>query len=623
MSELIGKNGYAVGSVEYFKNLNEKSMVGDLLREFCGSSSSTQYSKAVDGVCKRAQDAIYDIHADLKKHAAFLRYFPKSERDSLIQVVKGLEELLKLGTYTRNSTANACVSLLTLQSSETRPKSRESMQNLEAAAKLVRDGGKVRVTYATGYDLIKRAASDGVQRAAGSDLTKQTFFNAVVGNRSKEFVQDLWILMQYQKEKHRLTGRCGKVICSRDYMNKIETQVFGKAQSWVSDCESYYDDIFKGLVMIKDQIILEVRYPTGFLSEKNGNRLLEVEQEFEKLGISMKISDLVKDITHVPTPEEITEKIRTLQHLLNEMKIPGTNGVLKEDGVWGDDTQTAWNTFLQCFENGIAPSLVPINVDPESLSQIEALLSDDPSISELEADIEMDNSLLSVWNESGGRAVTEGIVPSLWYVSPLQSNITGVQIPLDNLNHLKLSDNLRVLRIDGPHPDKYIKLPNVKKKIPIDFCHINTQVPANATPLQSKVLQSLNHMEISPNTYAIFKDLKGTAKVVKHAGRAFLVAGIVMDAYDLGTTIYEDYNDEDGTWGKKSTKKVAEIAGSWAGAAAGAKLGAMAGASLGTVAAPGIGTAVGGFVLGLIGGIAGAIGGEAFCSWVVDITMVE
>ena len=105
--------------------------------------------------------------------------------------------------------------------------------------------------------------------------------------------------------------------------------------------------------------------------------------------------------------------------------------------------------------------------------------------------------------------------------------------------------------------------------------------------------------------------------------KLFLVAGIVMDAYDVGTTIYEDYNDEDGTWGKKSTKKVAEVAGSWAGAAAGAKLGAMAGASLGTVAAPGIGTAVGGFVLGLIGGIAGAIGGEAFCSWVVDITMVE
>ena len=105
----------------------------------------------------------------------------------------------------------------------------------------------MRVTYATGYDLIKRAASDGVQRAAGSDLTKQTFFNAVVGNRSKEFVQDLWILMQYQKEKHRLTGRCGKAICSRDYMNKIEAQVFGKAQSWVSDCESYYDEVHEGL----------------------------------------------------------------------------------------------------------------------------------------------------------------------------------------------------------------------------------------------------------------------------------------------------------------------------------------------------------------------------------------
>ena len=170
----------------------------------------------------------------------------------------------------------------------------------------------------------------------------------------------------------------------------------------------------------------------------------------------MQIAEMVKDIIHVPTPEEITEKIRTLQHLLNEMKIPGTNGVLKEDGVWGDDTQTAWNTFLQCFENGIAPSLVPINVDPESLSQIEALLSDDPSISELEADIEMDNSLLSVWNESGGRAVTEGIIPSLLYVSPLQSRITEVVVNPENKSQLLLGKNLRVLRIDDPHPGKHI-----------------------------------------------------------------------------------------------------------------------------------------------------------------------
>ena len=45
------------------------------------------------------------------------------------------------------------------------------------AAKLVRDGGKVRVTYAIGYDLIKRAASDGVQEymKAHVDLDSDMF----------------------------------------------------------------------------------------------------------------------------------------------------------------------------------------------------------------------------------------------------------------------------------------------------------------------------------------------------------------------------------------------------------------------------------------------------------------
>ncbi len=371
MSELIGKNGYVVGSVEYFKNLNEKSMVGDLLREFCGSSSSTQYSKAVDGVCKRAQDAIYDIHADLKKHAAFLRYFPKSERDSLIQVVKGLEELLKLGTYTRNSTTNACVSLLTLQSSETRPKSRESMQNLEAAAKLVKNGGKVRVTYATGYDLIKRAASDGVQRAAGSDLTKQTFFNAVVGNRSKEFVQDLWVLMQYQKEKHRLAGRCGKVICSRDYMNKIEAQVFGKAQSWVSDCESYYDEVHEGLKLLTSTIGMDLCLP-GYLSKEAAdivNRILR-EISFDNVQLSKLTQQVNNKINLViETNLDRKDQILRLQRNLNEMVLyGGINGgaCIAEDGEYGSKTHNLMQQLLLEIAKGVPPRLQVDYLDRES-----------------------------------------------------------------------------------------------------------------------------------------------------------------------------------------------------------------------------------------------------------------
>ncbi len=331
----MGKNGYEVGSVDYFKNLNEKSIVGDLMREFCRSSSSTQYSKAVDGVCKRAQDAIYDIHSDLKKHAAFLRYFPKSERDSLTLVVKGLDELLKLGSYTRNSTANACVSLLTLQSSETKPKSRESMQNLEAAAKLVKNGGKVRVTYATGYDLIKRAASDGVQRAASSDLNKQAFFNAVVGNRSKEFVQDLWVLMQYQKEKHRLTGRCGKVICSRDYMDKIEAQVFGKAQSWVGDCESYFLVITDGFSQMEKTIKADLEQPVCPIREDLQNDFVQLAEQLDKMfGFTLynkiKPGHLFRDAKNVdsgPDPKKAYDYVYTDQtHYYIKDERPNTLG---------------------------------------------------------------------------------------------------------------------------------------------------------------------------------------------------------------------------------------------------------------------------------------------------------
>ena len=37
-------------------------------------------------------------------------------------------------------------------------------------------------------------------------------------------------------------------------MNKIEAQVFGKAQSWVSDCESYYDEVHEGIKIVTQTV---------------------------------------------------------------------------------------------------------------------------------------------------------------------------------------------------------------------------------------------------------------------------------------------------------------------------------------------------------------------------------
>ena len=70
-------------------------------------------------------------------------------------------------------------------------------------------------------------------------------------------------------------------------MNKIEAQVFGKAQSWVSDCESYYDEVHEGLKLLTSTIGMDLCLP-GYLSKEAAdivNRILR-EISFDNVQLS-------------------------------------------------------------------------------------------------------------------------------------------------------------------------------------------------------------------------------------------------------------------------------------------------------------------------------------------------
>ena len=98
------------------------------------------------------------------------------------------------------------------------------------------------------------------------------------------------------------------------------------------------------------------------------------------------------------------------------------------------------------------------------------------------------------------------------------------------------------------------------------------------------------------------------------------VAGVVVDAIELGSALQSDLNDADQKLGKTTARASISIIGSWGGGALGAKAGAYVGAGIGTAILPGVGTLVGGVVGGLILGVAGSAAGSALGEWVVDIT---
>ncbi len=593
--KLIGSNGYDVGSPEYFRNINQSSIVGDIMWEFSNGSHCVDYRDALDKLCKSVVEVIHEVHSDLKRYAEVLSFFPKEEREETLKFLEKINEVLKFG-YSNASTFDACKAYLTLSAYDTKRKSYESMSRVEEAAKKVENGYKV--SFSTGMEYIRKALDYGINFTIGDDAEKKAFFDDVLDGKDKDFLQDVYNFLKFKKEKSSLQGKCYKTILSREYIEKLSCEaISSRLYDKLKNERSYYDVLRKGFEDIKEKIISDISYKEGNILKYNYDILLSVEKDFQKLGININISERVKFISYSNSNERNYNKIRRLQCLLNEMKIPGYSGILNEDGIWGKETECAWNTFLQCFDDGIAPSLIPVNISTEDISSGETSEENGLVLNDIVGNI---------------NTVNKGIPHSLLYINPLENKWYNIEIGdiKAQKNGALLIGETRSLYFDHPHGKH-------------QYYHFNTKAPINATERQSQILKSLDHTKVSLSTYNFFKNFDNVVKKVKKAGKVFLVAGIVADAYDLGVAVTEDLRDEDKNLGVKTIQKSAEITGGWAGSALGAKLGAMGGSALGTMIAPGIGTAVGGFVFGLVGGVAGAVGGEAFCSWVIDITMLE
>ncbi len=209
-----------------------------------------------------------------------------------------------------------------------------------------------------------------------------------------------------------------------------------------------------------------------------------------------------------------------------------------------------------------------------------------------------------------------GMFPSTSVISPLQSDITNITKFINNEGNylLRYQDGPRVLMIDKPGTLNGKSIGH----------HINTMTypeiqNGNFNAIQKKVLTGLSHKEIPTPVYEAFHNFDDVTKVVKNGGKALGAVGIAFDAYELGSTIYIDLNDEDQKLGQETVATAVGIGGSWAGGLGGAKLGAMGGAAIGTLICPGLGTVIGGFIGGIGGGVGGAMGGRAAGEWVVEM----
>jgi len=94
------------------------------------------------------------------------------------------------------------------------------------------------------------------------------------------------------------------------------------------------------------------------------------------------------------------------------------------------------------------------------------------------------------------------------------------------------------------------------------------------------------------------------AKYFRWAGRVMFITGAAIDIYSI---VQAD----------RPIRRIAEVAGGWAGAWAGCKVVGAGGAAVGSIK-PGLGTAIGGIGGCIVGGIGGYFGGEALAGMTFD-----
>ena len=241
--------------------------------------------------------------------------------------------------------------------------------------------------------------------------------------------------------------------------------------------------------------------------------------------------------------------ILRLQGHLNSLRISGLRGSLKEDGVYGSETLSAWNEFCSL--------------------------------------------------------IVKGSVPTLVWTKPLQSELTHINLNFKETsigNFLWLGydgSETRLLRLDK-HPYK-----KDGKRIN-EYYHFNVGAMSDALDRQKKLAEKIDHSEITKDAYNLLKNFDSTAKIIRVSGKTLLVTNVIAETISLGQAVYSDLQDADRKIGKSTYREIARISGSWAGSAAGAKVGAMVGAAAGTAVLPGLGTAVGCTMGALILGVTGS-----------------
>lgn len=114
--------------------------------------------------------------------------------------------------------------MLNLSSSKTRPVSKASESELDAAAKTIRSYSGISLSER--IDTIKKVLTRGAPSAVGNNAKRTLFLKQIERGKGREFLGDACLKFLYANNPKQFTGRCGRVIGSDEYIKHIEKHIF-------------------------------------------------------------------------------------------------------------------------------------------------------------------------------------------------------------------------------------------------------------------------------------------------------------------------------------------------------------------------------------------------------------
>ncbi len=553
--EAVGQCGEVVGSSGYWAKLNRGTLFADRV------TRSPDYRAALTRFGHRAKDAIDEVYGDLSSLAQKIRYLPKDDRTTLAKQVEELYDICKMsGVF--ESHASDCIHGLNLSFMSPWNRDIRNERGIERALAAIKN---FRFSNRTTLDLLLDAGRWGINSAAGRDEKKRAFLQSIADiDNSDRFFTAVAEEYQHQTDTPKYEGRCGYSVGSRAYRTYLEVLVFDRSISGLStvDYAALLRDELSDIAQQLERDLDAAQRNRDYITDDTASILRSVVNDLDRCGVSTmgltsKVDKLAWYVGGDPS------KIRKLQHTLNSLD---SSLHLKEDGIYGEETQRAWLKFLRELETGTVPTLCWTDLLQTAHSGIE-----------------------------------------------IGATTAGKDVGLSNAF---MMGSTPYIHFDPPHAGKTGFFRGTKK--PLNYSHINLEKIPNSTDIYDWARARYNHYPLNDDAYKALSDLKGTTKKVRFGGKVLLVAGIALDALELGLAINSDLKDVDKKLGKPTVSTVASIGGSWAASALLAKAGALAGVATGPALAP---FAIP--ILSLLGGIAGAIGGSRLAEYIVDITYVE